>query len=106
MKFNRAELEASALECCVPPHLVDGLLDYIVDGVPTGGFLAAVLENNFMEAFGRADFKSSFGMKNLAAFIYNHAPSDCHGNPARVAAWIARHQKTEVAQGEEHGNRN
>lgn len=84
-------LQGHALVCGVPDHLIDGLLNYIIHGVPTGGFLTAVLENNLMEAFGRADIESALGLRHVCAFLYNHAPAGCYGNPMRVEAWIQMH---------------
>lgn len=63
------------------------LVQYIVGGRPLGDFLTAVMENNLMEAYGRADKESAAGMKELCAFLYSYAPNACHGNPERVQAW-------------------
>lgn len=72
----------------VPEHLADGLRDYIVDRIETGGFLRAVLENDLREACARADEVSRAFLFDIVSFLYNEAPSTCWGSPERVAAWL------------------
>lgn len=55
---------------------------------PTGGFLQAVLENNLMEAVGRADDINVRVLKEICMYIYNELPSPCHGSKENVAVWI------------------
>jgi hypothetical protein len=74
----------------VPEHLRGGLLLYVENGIPPGHFLTAVLENNLMEAIGRADEESARGLVGLCGYIYNEVPSTCHGSPQKVEAWIKR----------------
>ena len=61
---------------------------YVDQGIEPGGFLAAVLENNFMEAAGRADSYNQFHLYDWAKVIYNDVPSGCHGSAKAVAEWI------------------
>lgn len=74
----------------VPAYMQQGLLDWINSGILPGSFLTAVLENNLMEAVGRADSTNSMRLKDYAQFLYNGAPADCHGSKEKVAAWAAR----------------
>lgn len=76
----------------VPEHLRDGLLRYIEHGISPGHFLTAVLENDLMGAVGRADSESARGLVGLCTYLYNDAPSGCHGSPEKVAAWVKRHR--------------
>lgn len=87
----RSYYEDKARECFVPEHDIPGLVRYIVDGVPMGSFLTAVMENDLMEAFGRADEENTLSMHKLMGFIYNHAPIGCHGSPEKVTKWINEH---------------
>lgn len=87
-KRVKEQLKDRARYSGVPEHTIDGLVDYIVDGIPPGRFLTAVLENNLMEAFGRADSMNTAALAQIAGFLYNFAPSGCHGSPANVRAWI------------------
>ena len=72
----------------IPEHMVDGLVRYIVRGVPGGHFLTAVLSNDFMEACGRADADNLDALRAWAAVLYNAAPRGCYGSAEAVSAWI------------------
>lgn len=72
----------------IPIGILEGLYDYINKGIPTGGFLYAVLCNNLVESFGRADLNSRAGLFEITGFIYNEAPSNCWGNKDKVNDWI------------------
>jgi len=54
---------------------------------PTGDFLRAVLENDLMQAFGRADETSLKCLKDIAMFVYNEMPINCHGSKEIVKQW-------------------
>ena len=72
----------------VPEHLRGGVKRYLEHGVPPGDFLTAVLENNLMEAVGRADEHSLAGLKGLCSFLYCDVPRLCRGSSERVEQWI------------------
>ena len=61
---------------------------YVQQRRPLGGFLQAVIENNFMEAVGRADSRNVEQLVAIASYVYHDMPSTCHGSPARYAAWL------------------
>ena len=67
---------------------IDALTRYAEKGVPTGGFLRAVLTNNFSEAVGRADDYNRQTLYAIHLFVYNEMPADCWGSVAKVKAWI------------------
>lgn len=71
-----------------PPEIKDSLERYHVSGIPTGGFLRAVLENNLMDAVGRADGTNVRYLPGIASYVYNQLPTGSHGSVARVAEWI------------------
>lgn len=73
----------------LPDHMHGAVERYIDNGIPPGSFVRAVMENDLMGAFGRADAINLGAMLDWANFVYNHAPSICHGSPAAVAEWIA-----------------
>lgn len=75
----------------LPEHMQDGMKRYIENGIQPGHFLTAVLENDFMEAFKRADDINMERMRDYAMFLYNEAPRGCHGSPALVEEWCAHH---------------
>ena len=68
----------------------DSLDRYVKDYVPTGGFLQAVLENDLMESFGRADSVNQQNMLNILKYLYNHVPMGCRGSKEKVKAWLAK----------------
>lgn len=73
----------------IPPNTLAALQRYVEHGIPTGGFLNAVLSNELFEAMGRADWENRAALFEIVQFIYNELPSTCHGSPAKVAAWLA-----------------
>ncbi len=72
----------------IPEHMHDGVRLYVENGVEPGGFLYAVLTNDFKEACGRADSTNRECLFEWAGFIYNELPSQCQGSPEKVQAWI------------------
>lgn len=73
----------------LPEHLRDGMRLYVESGIQPGGFLTAFMSNDLMGAMGRADEISRAGFFQIASFLYNDAPSNCHGSSNRVREWIA-----------------
>lgn len=72
----------------LPLHMRDGMKRYIDYGIPPGSFLIAVLCNDLKGAFMRADNVNADRMRDFVDFLYNEAPSQCHGSPAVVTAWM------------------
>ena len=72
----------------LPEHMRDGVRAYIEKRVPPGGFLTAVLSNDLMEACVRADHINIERLPDFCRFLYNEAPHNCHGSPAKVKAWL------------------
>ena len=67
---------------------IESIDRYVQHGIPCGGFLTAVLENNLMEAMGRADESSKINLCEICRYIYNDIPSNAHGSPASVQAYL------------------
>jgi hypothetical protein len=61
---------------------------YVAKGVDPGGFLTAVLENNLVESFSRADSYNTDSMPNIVRYIYNHIPNTCWGSKEIVETWM------------------
>jgi len=72
----------------LPEHMQDGMRRYIENGIPPGSFQRAVLSNDLMEAFRRADDVNSHAMRNYAVFLESEAPGGCFGSPQHVNDWI------------------
>lgn len=84
--MNTTEIDYSKL----PEHMQDGMRLYIERGIEPGSFLYAVLCNDLMGAFGRADSVNQSRIKDYCQFLYNDAPSQSHGSAAKVNAWIEK----------------
>ena len=74
----------------IPSHMHSAIENYIIRGLPPGGFLTAVLANDLMGAVGRADHKNQQALVGWCQFIYNHTPSTSHGSYEAVEKWLAR----------------
>jgi hypothetical protein len=74
----------------IPNYMRGAVERYVMDGVPPGSFLTAVLTNDLKEAFARADDDNARAMHGWVRFLYNYTPATCHGSPEKVAAWIDR----------------
>tara|TARA_R110000868_G_scaffold231690_1_gene485086 strand:+ start:151 stop:465 length:315 start_codon:yes stop_codon:yes gene_type:complete len=52
----------------IPPHTFDALYRYYRHRIPTGGFLAAVIKNDGLEAARRADDKNRPALADILLF--------------------------------------
>lgn len=76
----------------VPDYMRDGLARYVLDGVPPGGFLRAVLNNDMMHALERADGTNATRLLEYGRFFSNHMPASAFGYPTAVNQWCAMHR--------------
>ena len=74
----------------IPEHMRPGVMRYIMKGIPPGGFLTAVLENDLFEAMSRADSDNIEALRNWVLFIYNCVPSTCWGSQSTITEWMTR----------------
>ena len=74
-------------------NMLESLYLYVTQGVPVGDFLQAVLENNLVEAYGRADEENTLAMRDYADLLYNEMPSPSWGSKEKVDAWIECFQR-------------
>lgn len=72
----------------VPEHSLGGLVNFVVWGTPTGGFLEAVISNDLKGAFMRADEENRAALFHIVSFLYNHMPGGSQGSPEHYATWI------------------
>ena len=68
----------------VDDNIKESLERYVEHRISPGGFLTAVLENNLMEAMGRADSINRYNLYNICTYIYNELPGHIHGSPEKV----------------------
>jgi len=84
--FYREKLTA----CGVPEHMHDGVIRYLLHGLPPGSFLIAVLSNDLKGACDRADVANRVALYRYVKFLYNYVPLAAWGTPAHVTAWLAQ----------------
>lgn len=77
----------------VPEHMHEAVERYIEYGIPPGNFLEAVLANDLLGAFGRADSMNKNAMARWAEFVYNYLPINSHGSREIVANWKGLKEK-------------
>lgn len=83
------------LEVTIPLALREGLFRYVSNGVKPGDFLTAVLENNLKMAYWLADPNSRTAIPHIIQYLHWEAPSECHGSPEKVKAWLNKFKKEE-----------
>ena len=72
----------------LPEHMQEGARSYVETGRPPGGFMRAVLCNDLMGAFSRADAANEAHMKEWTMWLFNDAPSGCWGDEETVNEWV------------------
>lgn len=82
----RTTYSAFGLE--VPQDTLESLNLYIEHGLPTGGFLEAVINNDLCQAIGRADEKNMLALPAIVSYLYNEAPMGSWGMPNSFEKWI------------------
>lgn len=75
----------------IPGYMIEGLVDYILDHVPPGGFLTAVLCNDLYGACARSDLTNKKNLPAYIAFLMEHAPAICWGSRERFDKWVAEY---------------
>ncbi len=70
----------------LPDHLREGMRRYVEEGLQPGGFLQAVLRNDFVDAVGHADAVSFLALYSIATFLLE-LPPQAWGSEAKVKAW-------------------
>ncbi len=74
----------------IEPRFKESIDRYIEYGVPTGGFLEAVMSNDLREAVGRADEYALENIPHIVAYLYNDTPMGCWGSRENVQSWLGR----------------
>ena len=74
----------------IPHYMREGLVNYILNGIPPGGFLCAFINNDLMRALGKADSSNINRLKDYGTFFYNHSPQGCYGYGEAVNDWVEK----------------
>ena len=85
-EYVEAEIDRGAH--LIPGHMIGGIKRYILHGIPPGGFMSALLSNDFFGAANKADEENGEALMGWARFLYNHVPAGSYGSPARFDAWL------------------
>lgn len=72
----------------LPPYMQGGMKRYLENGIRPGDFISAVLQNDLVEAYRRADKINIAYMHNWVKFIYNHVPMRAQGSKEKFENWI------------------
>jgi hypothetical protein len=85
---KREELEQEATFCGVPKNMSRySLIMYILEGLPVGDFLTALLTNDLKGTFQKADEENIKKIYQYVYFMWNHAPIGCWGSLEKVQEW-------------------
>lgn len=71
----------------LPEDTQEALDNYVKYG-HCGHFILAVVENNLIQAYNRADADNVAHMQDIVRYVYNKMPSDCWGSKDKVEKWI------------------
>lgn len=71
----------------VPDRYLAALDRYICYGVPTGGALRAILENDLSGAVSRLDAEGIAHIRDLTIYVNTALPGLSYGSPAHVRRW-------------------
>lgn len=85
---NQLDFYTAAARERIPDYMIEGVVQYVMYGKPSGGFLMSVFSNDLMGAMARADSTNQVYIKQYCDLLYNQLPSPCHGSSERVQAWI------------------
>ena len=72
----------------IPGYMQGGLIRYFNNGISPGSFMSAVLENNLVEAQGRADSTNAEIIPEYVRFLQNKVPATAWGSRANVDAHL------------------
>ena len=99
LEVMRADHEAVFGDGACPDWARDSINRYMSEGLPTGDFLRAVLANDLMAAFARADVATAKTMAGIVGYVHRHVPHGICGSYEIVdqyARWCAE-QRAKVA---------
>lgn len=77
----------------LPEHMRDSARMWVERGQPhprlLGSFMRAALLHDFMAFFACADDVNAAAARDWAMWLYNEAPSQCHGSEEALENWHA-----------------
>ena len=82
----------------IPDRIMRAIVRWAKEGHWPGGFVAAVMRNDLLDAVCRADAEVALHLKGIVRFVYNQCPSQCHGSREKMEAWQKKMAEKEVTQ--------
>lgn len=74
------ECQIDPVYCQIKESTIQTINDYVVQGLPPGGFVTAVLANDLMGALGRADLENRLSIWAICNYVYNEIGCSLHGS--------------------------
>ena len=96
-RFTLPEHYRDRIKELIPERMWFGFFHYLEDGILPGGFLTAVLENDFMGAVNRADDENIKLLQNYIIVLYSYLPEAAWGSKEKVRAWAKARRKEHEA---------
>lgn len=72
----------------ITDEITEALTRYIEHGIPTGGFLRCVLQNDLFGAVGHADTNNQERLTDIVFYIEQHLPPSSYGSKETVSSWL------------------
>lgn len=82
----------------IPQSTYEAIKDYVEKGWEPGGFVRACLENNLMEAVGRADGHNIRALHGVVKMLYNDVPQRIWGSPEAVNAHLGAMREHKIKE--------
>ena len=75
----------------IPEAAHHSAMEWVFFGVNLGGgFFQAIIANDLVEAFGRADSGNAARIHDYASWLFNDAPRNCWGSAENRSEWAER----------------
>lgn len=85
--MDEQELNYAIVKAGIPRHMHEPIRDYALHHQPVGGFLSAVLSNDFHGAACAADAINTVHLHTYGALLHG-LPRACWGSAEAVDAWV------------------
>ena len=77
----------------VNPELIETFDRYVMHRIEPGSFTRSCLENNLMEAMGKADIHNRYRLHEICSYIFNVLPRNSWGSHENVKSWLSSPKK-------------
>jgi len=77
----------------IPKWTLAALDRWATEGIDSGDFIMAILENTLKRAVAYADIENERAIVEIVKYAYNELPKACWGSPKAVKEWYAGLQR-------------